>query len=57
MGVRDAALALKWVKKHIGNFGGDSNSVTLMGFSSGGSIALTLMLSPIGQGLMDKVSH
>jgi len=57
LGVRDVALALKWIKKNIRHFGGDANKVTLGGFGSGGSIAVTLMLSPIGQGLMHRVCH
>lgn len=37
--VQDAALAVKWVKDHIAEYGGDPNRVFLMGQSAGAQIA------------------
>ena len=35
-GLRDQSLAFDWVKKHISNFGGNPDSVTIFGESAGG---------------------
>lgn len=35
MGFKDQALALQWVNENIEQFGGDKNSVTLIGHRSG----------------------
>lgn len=53
-GLKDQVMALKWVRKHIGKFGGDPDSVTLMGYGSG-AISITLhMVSPMSRGLFHK---
>jgi len=49
-GMRDQIMALKWVSKHIGKFGGNSKSVTLMGLSAGGASVHYLFLSPLARG-------
>ena len=53
-GFMDQIAALEWVKKNIGNFGGDSNNVTLFGESAGGMSVLALMSSPKAKGLFQK---
>lgn len=40
VGLWDVEHALKWVHKYIGNFGGDADQITAMGFSAGGSQTL-----------------
>ncbi|KAF9910258.1 hypothetical protein EC991_006987 [Linnemannia zychae] len=44
-GLYDQKIALEWVKKHIHNFGGNPNEITLMGHSSGESLAGYHMLT------------
>ena len=53
-GLLDQILALKWVKQHIGDFGGDANKVTIFGESAGAGIVSILMLSPLSKGLFSK---
>jgi carboxylesterase type B len=35
-GLRDQRVALEWVRKHIGEFGGDPENITVAGMSAGG---------------------
>ncbi|KAK6318065.1 hypothetical protein J4Q44_G00113560 [Coregonus suidteri] len=51
MGLIDQVEALRWVKEHIHNFGGDSKSVTIFGESAGGVSVSLLLLSPLSTGL------
>jgi acetyl esterase/lipase len=42
--IEDGALALKWVRQHAGELGGDANAIFLMGHSAGAHIASSLAL-------------
>lgn len=48
--MKDQVEALKWVKQNIESFGGDPNSVTLMGYSAGAWSVILHMVSPLSQG-------
>ncbi|XP_076052701.1 esterase E4-like [Oratosquilla oratoria] len=54
-GLLDQIAALRWVTKHIAQFGGDPNRITLGGHSAGASMAHLLLLSPQAHGLFDRV--
>ncbi|PNU05735.1 carboxylesterase/lipase family protein [Novosphingobium guangzhouense] len=53
-GLMDQVAALQWVKRNIGQFGGDPAQVTIMGESAGGLSVLELLASPLTEGLFDK---
>jgi acetyl esterase/lipase len=42
--VEDGALALRWVRDHIGRYGGDTAGIALSGHSAGAHIAMMLAL-------------
>jgi acetyl esterase/lipase len=44
--VRDAAASFAWVKRHIGEYGGDANRVFVIGYSAGGYLAALLATDP-----------
>ena len=50
----DQIAALQWVRRNVAAFGGDPKNVTLFGESAGGMSVLTLMTSPMAQGLFQK---
>lgn len=49
-GLKDQVVLMKWVKKNIEAFGGDPNSITLLGYSAGAWSILLHMLSPMSEG-------
>jgi para-nitrobenzyl esterase len=53
-GTLDIIQALRWVQKNITEFGGDSDNVTIFGESAGGHNVLSLLSSPISNGLFHK---
>jgi len=53
-GLKDQALAMSWIKKNIKHFGGNPNSITLTGASSGGASAHLHYFSPLSTGLFNR---
>ncbi|GBM49088.1 hypothetical protein AVEN_266444-1 [Araneus ventricosus] len=53
-GVWDTLEALKWVNNHIENFGGDKDSITLAGESSGAVIVSLFSKTPYAIGLYKR---
>ncbi|XP_032511398.2 bile salt-activated lipase-like isoform X2 [Danaus plexippus] len=53
-GIKDQLAALRWVKKNIGAFGGDSNNITIMGESAGATSASLLLISDAAAGLFNR---
>jgi len=56
-GLMDLLAALRWIKQHIAEFGGDPDNVTLFGESAGAANIGYLMSSPHAQGLFHKAIH
>jgi para-nitrobenzyl esterase len=54
LGVRDIALALRWVRDNIGQFGGDPGNVTIFGQSGGGGKTAMLTALPEAKGLFHR---
>lgn len=46
-GMLDVLFVIKWVKRNIRYFGGDSNKITVMGQSSGAAMVSSLLLSQL----------
>ena len=53
-GIQDQILALKWVRANIKNFGGNPNSITIVGASSGCSAVYAILASPSADGLFQR---
>ncbi|GAB0095847.1 hypothetical protein DMENIID0001_112800 [Sergentomyia squamirostris] len=57
-GLKDQSLMLRWIQENIGAFGGDRNSVTIFGQSSGGISVTYHTLSPLSRGLFQRgIAH
>ena len=54
-GFMDQIEALNWVKRNIANFGGDPESITIMGNSAGAESTFYLLASPLANDLFHKV--
>jgi carboxylesterase type B len=54
MGLKDQTLALKWIKKNIEKFGGDSNRITISGSSAGAHSVSAQILSPMAKDLFHR---
>ena len=52
--ILDAVEALKWVKKNIAAFGGDTGRVTIAGQSAGSRNVRTLLSTPLAKGLFQR---
>jgi para-nitrobenzyl esterase len=46
--------ALRWVREHIADFGGDPTNVTIFGESAGGMCVATLLAAPLARGLFHR---
>ncbi|KAJ8872088.1 hypothetical protein PR048_025689 [Dryococelus australis] len=53
-GLKDQEAALRWIQKNIQHFGGNPESVTIMGESAGGASVHYHILSPVSKGLFHK---
>jgi len=53
-GMLDQVAGLQWVKKNIGAFSGDPDSITIMGQQAGGASVHYHLLSPLTKGLFNK---
>nr|AHA51237.1 carboxylesterase domain-containing protein [Bathyctena chuni]AHA51238.1 carboxylesterase domain-containing protein [Bathyctena chuni] len=53
-GIGDAITALKWVKANIAKFGGNPESITLLGESSGANLVLGLLIADQADGLFHR---
>lgn len=53
-GTLDLIAALRWVRDNIAAFGGDPGCVTIFGQSAGGQNVLSLLASPLAQGLFHR---
>lgn len=57
LGLLDQIAALDWIQKHIATLGGDANNITVMGESAGANNITHLLVSPLAQGLFQRIIH
>ncbi|MDX1492105.1 MAG: carboxylesterase family protein [Pseudohongiellaceae bacterium] len=50
----DTIAGLQWVQDNIAEFGGDVNNVTIFGESAGGANVMSLVTSPMAEGLFHR---
>lgn len=53
-GLKDLVEALRWIKRNIIKFGGDSNNVSIYGNSAGASVVEFMIISKMATGLFVK---
>lgn len=53
-GLKDQVMALRWIREHIGRFGGDAERVTIFGESAGGCSVHYHLVSPMSRGLFSR---
>ena len=54
LGLKDQICALRWVKRNITSFGGDSDNITIFGQSAGSISVSYLLVIPEAEGLFQK---
>lgn len=54
LGLHDQIAALRWIRKAIGAFGGDTGNITLSGQSAGSFSIAAMLATEIGRGLFDR---
>ncbi|XP_018328850.1 venom carboxylesterase-6-like [Agrilus planipennis] len=54
MGLKDQNLALRWVKENIDAFGGNPDSITIVGVSAGAASVHYHYISPLSKGLFAR---
>ncbi|MBB3159147.1 para-nitrobenzyl esterase [Microbacterium proteolyticum] len=54
LALKDVLMALRWVQRNIGAFGGDPDRVTVFGESAGGGLVTTLLATPSAAGLFHR---